>query len=176
MNLKDMEVTDAQLAELAGCSARYVRKLATDGDIQRVGRNTFVLGPALKGVIAQMNSGGGSNQQLLAERIRKLKADADLAELTLAKERGDIAPVQEFERAQAKIMAAIQVNILNVPSRAVLQLLSCGDEALFKSTLRSELVLALQQSAQADIEIDDDDDELTETNLDLTEGTVFNER
>lgn len=171
MNLKDMEVTDTQLADLAGCSARYVRKLATDGHIKRVGRNTFVLGTALQGVIGQMNSGGGSNQKLLAERIRKLKADADLAELNLARERGDIAPIQEFERAQGRMYSAIQANILNVPSRAVLQLLGCGDEAVFKATLRSELVLALQQSAQADIELDDSDDESAEKFYDH-EGTI----
>ncbi len=161
--LADTHVTDADLAELAGCSARYVRKLATDGQIQRVGRNTFMLGASLKAVIAQMNSGGGSNQQLLAERIRKLKADADLAELNLAKERGDIAPIREFERVQARMYSAIQANILNVPSRAVLQLLGCGDEAVFKATLRSELVLALQQSAHEDIDLDDTDDEHDET-------------
>lgn len=160
--LADTHVTDAELAELAGVSDRYIRKLATNGHIQRVGRNTFVLGAALKGVVAQMGSGGGSNQQLLAERIRKLKADADLAELTLAKERGDIAPIKEFERAQGLMYSAIQAKILNVPARAVLQLLGCGDEAVFKATLRSELVLALQQSAQADIELSDDD-EPTET-------------
>ena len=88
---------------------------------------------------------------------RKLAAETGRAELEFAKARGDVAPVREFERAQAKLMAAIRANIMNVPARAVLQLLGETDEATFKQKLKAELTLALEQSAQADIDLEDEE-------------------
>jgi phage terminase Nu1 subunit (DNA packaging protein) len=82
-----------------------------------------------------------------------------MAELELAKARGDVAPIREFEMAQSRMMATIRTNILNVPSRVVLQLLGETDEKIFKSKLRAELTLALEQSASEEIDIDDDDGE-----------------
>lgn len=87
-------------------------------------------------------------------RRRKLSAEAAMAELELAKARGDVAPVREFEMAQSKMMAIIRTNILNVPSRAVFQLLGETDEKVFKAKLRSELSLALEQAASEDLDID----------------------
>lgn len=88
---------------------------------------------------------------------RKLQAETGKSELEFAKARGEVAPVYEFERAQAKMMAVIRTNIMNVPARAVLQLLGERDETVFKTTLRAELILALEQSAAAEFELDDDD-------------------
>ena len=88
---------------------------------------------------------------------RRLQAETGKSELEFAKARGDVAPIYEFERAQAKMMAVIRTNIMNVPARAVLQLLGETNEADFKAKLRAELILALEQSAAAEFEIDDDE-------------------
>jgi phage terminase Nu1 subunit (DNA packaging protein) len=92
-------------------------------------------------------------------RRRKLQAETEKAELELAKAKGEVAPVQEFERATAGLMAIIRQNVLNVPARAVLQLLGETDESKFKSKLRAELVLALETAANSDVNIDDEEDE-----------------
>lgn len=81
------------------------------------------------------------------------------AELELAKARGEVAPVREFERAQARVMAAIRANVMNVPQRAVLQLLGETNETAFKQKLRAELILALEQGAAADVAMDDDNED-----------------
>lgn len=90
---------------------------------------------------------------------RKMLAETEKAELELAKAKGEVAPVREFERATAGLMAVIRQNILNVPARAVLQLLGETDEAQFKTKLRAELVLALETAAEAEIDMNDDDTE-----------------
>lgn len=90
---------------------------------------------------------------------RKMLAETEKAELELAKAKGEVAPVREFERATAGLMAVIRQNIMNVPSRAVLQLLGETDEAQFKSKLRAELVLALETAAEAEINMEEDQDE-----------------
>lgn len=106
----------------------------------------------------------GSGTKLADEselKRRKLAAEAERAELDLAKEKGQVAPVREFERAQAAAMAAIRANMRNVPGRAVLQLLGCTDEQEFKTKLMAEIDLALVTAAEAEIDIEDDEDEDT---------------
>jgi phage terminase Nu1 subunit (DNA packaging protein) len=90
--------------------------------------------------------------------IRKLQAETLTAELKLATARGELAPLQEFERAHAKRMSTVRVNVLNVVSRAALQLLGERDEATFKRKLREELTLALSQAAEADLGLDAEED------------------
>ncbi|WP_441253618.1 terminase small subunit [Bradyrhizobium sp. 613_E4_N2_2] len=88
---------------------------------------------------------------------RKLAAETGKAELEFAIAKGEVAPVREFERAQAGLMASIRQNILQVPSRAVLQLLGETDERTFKSKLAAELTLALETAAESDLTLDDDE-------------------
>ncbi len=95
----------------------------------------------------------------MRERTRKLSAEATRAELQLAKERGEVALISEFERAQAARYAVIQRNVLNVAQRAVLQLLGETDEATFKQKLRAELTLALKQSSEAKLDLTDEADD-----------------
>lgn len=92
-------------------------------------------------------------------RLRRLTAETEKAELELAKAKGEVAPVREFERATAGLMAVIRQNILNVPARAALQLLGETDESKFKAKLRSELVLALETAAESEIDLADEDTE-----------------
>lgn len=114
----------------------------------------------------KVEAASGEVNDLQEIEKRTAKAKMESAELDLAKKRGEVAPIAEFERAQAGLMAAIRQNIMNVPRRAVLQLLGETDEATFKQKLRAELTLALDQAAAADLtppededETDDDDDD-----------------
>ena len=80
------------------------------------------------------------------------------AELELAKARGDVAPVREFERVQSAMMAAIRQNVMGVPTRAVLRLLGEKNETKFKQVLADELRLALETAATAVLDVEDDDE------------------
>lgn len=103
------------------------------------------------------NATGGATTDEAELKRRKLAAETGKAELEFAKARGEVATVGEFKRAQAKMMAAIRANVMNVPARAVLQLLGETDETTFKARLRAELTLALEQSAKAEFELDDEE-------------------
>lgn len=93
------------------------------------------------------------------QEIEKRTASAKMqrAELELGKARGEVAPIREFERAQAKAFAQIRANVMNVPQRVVIQLLGETDEAKFKDVLRKELTLALVAAAEAELTLADDD-------------------
>jgi terminase small subunit / prophage DNA-packing protein len=97
------------------------------------------------------------------DQIEKRTAAAKMmkAELELAQARREVAPIRDFERAQAKVFAQIRANVMNVPQRVVIQLLGETDESNFKEKLRKELTLALQAAAEAELTLEDDDDEPT---------------
>lgn len=90
---------------------------------------------------------------------RKLAAETETAELTLAKARGEVASIRDFERAQAAVFAQIRANVMNAPQRLVLQLLGETDETTFKTKMRAELAKALEDAANADLVMADDDDQ-----------------
>lgn len=100
----------------------------------------------------------GDKQQDSDEIERRTKlAKMRQAELKVAEEMSLVAPVREFEQAQAARYTLIRANLLNVPGRAVLQLLGEMDETIFKQKLRAEIILALDTAAQAAIEIQTDE-------------------
>lgn len=102
---------------------------------------------------------GEGEQGLDDTVIRRRTAIAGMlqAELELEKARGNVAPIDEFEKVQARIMATIKAKIMNVPQRVVLSLLGETDETTFKRVLKAELSEALEQAATSDIDEDDED-------------------
>ncbi|WP_423191992.1 hypothetical protein [Cupriavidus sp. H18C2] len=152
-----LEVTDADLAALFDMTTRWVRKCAEDGVIERTGRNKYRLGDAVPALIAHQ-TGGDVGEEINKARLRKITADATLAELELAKARGDVAMVSEFERVQAAKYAIIKYNVLRVPQRAVLQLLGETNETAFKQKLREELITALRTAAETEPDLNETDD------------------
>lgn len=90
---------------------------------------------------------------------RKLAAETAITELELAQKRNLVAPIAEFERAQAKVYAVIQQNVMNVAQRVVLSLLGETNETRFKDVLRQELRAALEKSALEEFSDDEDDND-----------------
>ena len=103
---------------------------------------------------------GDSPSDLAEIERRTALAKMQQAELTLAKAKGEVAPIREFERAQAKVFAEIRANIMNVPQRVVVQLLNESDETRFKQVLRSELTLALEAAANAELILENEEDDV----------------
>jgi len=102
---------------------------------------------------------GDNDADEIKLKKRKLAAETGKAELEFAKARGDVAPIRDFERAQATAFAHIRTNVMNVTQRIVVQLLGETDESVFKSKLNAELRLALEACTEADLTLSEDDDE-----------------
>jgi len=96
-------------------------------------------------------------------RLRHLAAQTSLAELELARAKGEVAPVDQMQRAMASAFAEVRANMRNVPARAVLMLIGETDKVRFKKVLMAEIDKALAALAEADLvdegEIDPDEDE-----------------
>lgn len=153
---KGLIVNRTGLADVLGCSEgvvdRYVREKCPVE--QRGSRgvpwafNTAHVIKWLRDKDRQQATGKApAINELRDLQLRKLEAETEKAELDLAKAKGDVALIEDFERAQALVFAAIRTNVLNVPQRVVLQLLGETNETAFKEKLRVELGAALEQSA-----------------------------
>lgn len=156
--LADMEVTDADLAALAGCTPRRIRQLAEAGKLARTGRNRFKLADSVRLLIeeaAENNEGS----ELQKEKLRKLRAEASMAELELAKSRDLVAPIAQMEKAWERACATIRANMLQVPQRVVTTIIGETDEARMKAALTAEIKQALNSAAEAEIDLDDEEDE-----------------
>ncbi|MDM0113514.1 hypothetical protein QTI66_15245 [Variovorax sp. J22R133] len=133
-------VTTGELASILGVSERRVRQLAELGTLERLERGRYRLGASIRALI---DEAGGSGSALNRARTSKLQAEAEMAQLELAKARGEVAPIDTFARAQAHVATIIRTGMLNIPQRVVSQLLGESDEARFKDVLRQEITVAL---------------------------------
>lgn len=84
-------------------------------------------------------------------RRRELAAKTELAELTLAKQKRLVAPLDEIERAVSKAFAEVRANVRNLPSRVATQIVGETDEARLKSVLLREIDQALEALADTDL-------------------------
>lgn len=157
--VKGKEVTRQALADVFGVSLPTIDAWVRKGCpyIQKGGRgqewkfNTAVVSNWLRERDVE-DATGGIPDDIELLKVRKQKAETELAELELATKKGEVALIEEFERVQAMAFAAIRANIMNVPQRAVLQLLGETDERAFKEKLKAELILALETSAEEELE------------------------
>lgn len=109
----------------------------------------------------------GTSTDLIDERElrrRKLLAETQKAELEYAIAKGDVAPVEQFERVMSKAFASVKVNIRNVPNRVVTRLIGETDETRFKKVLLEEIDQTLLSLSESELVNEDDleDDELDE--------------
>lgn len=161
-----MIVNRAQLADVFGCSLPTVDSWVRLGCpvVQKGSRgiewkfDTAAVAKWRSDRVVQ--DATGDKQQDSDEIERRTKRAKMLqAELDLAKARGDVATISDFERVQAARAAVIRQNVMNVPQRAVLQLLGCTDETEFKDKLKRELTIALDTASTAALDLADDPDE-----------------
>lgn len=156
--LTDMMVTDADLAELTGLSSRRIRQLVESGRLTRAGRNRYQLSEVFMALVEEM-SGGDKASELTAERVRKLRAEATLAELELAKQRGEVAPIDEFQSVWTNRFTIIRANMLQLPQRVVTMLIGETDERRFKQVMTEEIKQILTAAASSGTEADYGDED-----------------
>ncbi len=153
------------LAEHMGVSTVAIDNWRKDGMpiVQRGSRGvewSFDLAAVIKwwGDRKVAQAGADAPSDMAEIEKRTAHAKMQIHELELAKKRGEVAAIRDFERAQAKAFANIRANVMNVAQRVVIQLLGETDETIFKQKLRAELTLALQAAAEADLILEEDVD------------------
>jgi len=140
-------LTVVDVAELLGLTDRQVRNLIKDKGLPATndGRGFVLDWPATLewyvGYRSAQRCGNGGNRrpengsdalpapdESFDEAIlRKTKAEADLKELQLARERGEVASIADVERVLTGANKSIQTRILALPASLATQLLGIDD-------------------------------------------------
>ena len=88
-----------------------------------------------------------------AERARKVKAEADIAEIEAAKLRGDMIEAAEVKRAWRIVIDEIRANMLGAtPSRIARMIVGVSDETELKRIVREDIELAMVAASRTDID------------------------
>lgn len=152
----------ATIAKLLMLSDRRVQQLTKDGVIPKAERGRYELAPAVQGYIRFLQErslrSDASPIDYHVEKARLTKAQADTAEIELAKARSDVASVAQIERNLANLFAEVRTNIRNIPDRVVSSLIGSTDEREFKAVLLREIDLVLTALAVSDVLIEPSDD------------------
>lgn len=159
--MEQILVTEIDLARLCGLSARRIRQLATEGIIRKTG-NKYDLAETFPKLLEHYRQGEGElKDPLKRAQLRKLEADAELKELELCKAKGEVGLVSEFVAVQTYAMTVLRTNLMQVPTRAVIQIVGSTDETYIKEILKREITDALSRTAETDMSqaFDDNDEE-----------------
>ncbi|EAM3588059.1 terminase small subunit [Salmonella enterica] len=157
-NIKGREVNRSGLAEVFGVS------LPTVDNWRRAGCPTLAIGGSGKSysfdtaAIADwlreraVRSATGETAQTEDElKLRKLEAETVMAELELAKARGEVAPVDQMGRMVAHAFSEVRAGMRNIPGRVVSLLIGENDQRRFKRVLLEEIDQVLTALANADL-------------------------
>ncbi len=164
-------VTQSEYARRRGCTEAAVRRAVRDGRISLLdgkldptaadaqwARNTRVRAGSKPADSANLSAPGGSsaagngetptredNDAYWAVKARREKAEADMAELKLAEQRGELVRVSAVRSAYATRAAALRESILQIPARLAAVLAAETDHARCHDLLQAELHQVLAQ-------------------------------
>ena len=121
--LKDsrLSVSTSKLSKTLGITTRWVRDLAEAGVLRRVQRGTFDLAESTCAYVAYLkrqNKNGDSSDG----RDRLVQARANLLELRLAKERGEVLPLSLYRSELFRILNSVRERILRISGQVSAEL------------------------------------------------------
>lgn len=119
-------VSATELGAMLDLSARRVRELAEAGVLRRHGRGRFIADEARADYLRHLRetaagraaAAGDGGLDLVAERARLAKAQADRQELELAVRRGQLVDAQDVRQRFAQLVTAAKTKLLGLPSAA----------------------------------------------------------
>jgi phage terminase Nu1 subunit (DNA packaging protein) len=155
------------IARLLLMSERRVQQLTKEGVIPKADRGRYELAPAVQGYIRYLQDrnlkvDGNTLIDVNAERARKIRAEADIAELEAAKKRGETATIKQVQRTVENAFAEVRAHMRNIPNRIVTQIIGESDESLMKGKILSEIDNALLSISDGFDLLEDDDDQSSE--------------
>lgn len=141
-----------EMAALLGCTPRHLQQLAKDGIIPKSERGRWPLAAvtAYCGYLQLDARRGPADFQ--AERARLTRAQADLAEATLAQRRGELLDRGDVDAAVCAAFARVRARLLTVPSKTAAECAAEGQPAACAEIVRQAIFDALTELSETEIE------------------------
>jgi len=168
-NDKGQRVNRTQLADVFGVSLPTVDGWVRAGCpvVQRGGRgvewvfNTAAVAQWIKDRAVEGATGGQAKDLDDIEKRTKA-ARMSLAELELAKAKGEVAELRLVERMVSRAFAEVRANMRTLPGRLVASLIGETDERTFKRVMLAEIDLVLEALTNASLAEPEPEDEEVE--------------
>jgi phage terminase Nu1 subunit (DNA packaging protein) len=143
MNALPKSVTSSELARLWGCGDRMVRQLAEKGVVVRCDRGRYDLEQSTRNYIDGLRTAaaGRASREELTPQQRWKTAQAELAEIELAKTRGEVLDRDTIQDTWQALLLAVRQTLLRLPSQIAFDVptLSAHDRSRFTETCRNAL-------------------------------------
>lgn len=149
------------ISEILDLTERRVRQLVVDGILPKNSeRGRYELIPTVRAYIHWLRDRslyGESKARkenvisLDEARRRKLTAEAELAELNLAKEQGKVVSIEEVELSWTEVLGAVRSKILSLPTTMAAQIAVETDHKIVKELLTNSVEQALTELSAVEI-------------------------
>lgn len=145
------------IAKLFNLTERRVQQLAAEGVIPKAAHGRYELVPAVQGYVKYLQE-RSLGQQLPegqidyhAEKARKTRAEADIAEMDAAARRGELVEAAAVGATWATVFREVQANLLGqAPARIASLVIGEREEGRIKSIVLAEMREALDAAASTD--------------------------
>lgn len=145
------------IAKLLMMTPRRVQQLTADGVIPKTDRGRYEVVGAVQGYIKYLQDRaitGGGDIDYASEKSRLTRAQADLAEIDVARARGDVIGAEQLTRNLTNLFTEIRTNLRNVPGRVASSVLGLTNERELKKILLAEIDQALTSLSEMELDIE----------------------
>ncbi len=141
----------ATIAKLLDLTPRRIRQLVDEGVIPREERGRYALVPAVRGYVQYLreravNADVGQDE-LGQYRVRKLKAEAELAEMKSAETRGELVRAEDYTSMMVASFSRVRTRLLAVPSTIAPHLLGLDAAKDAQRIVKDAIYEALRELA-----------------------------
>ena len=153
-NLSEEIILTHELAEIFGCSPRWVNQLTTNNLLTQVGRGKYKLGDAIREYIAaiklQAEESDEQETDLRAEQTMLTRANRKMAELELAVMNGDLHRSEDVKSIMNEMLVSFRSRMLTIPARATPEITASNDANLIQQVIKREVYDALSELSEYD--------------------------
>lgn len=144
--------TTPEIAALVGCTPRHLQQLARDGIIPKAQRGRWPREAVTAFCDYLRDDARRGPADFQAERARLTRAQADLAEATLAQRRGELLLRQDVDEAVMGAFARVRARLLAVPSKCAAEAVAVGSPTEAEVIIREAVHDALAELAATDVD------------------------
>lgn len=139
-----------EVARHIGVSAKYVQDLIRDGVLERKSRGLYDLDECRDAYISKLREkaagrAGSGELDLVAERARLAKEQADAKEMENAVERGDLVYIEDVAKQVENQFTKVRTRLLGVPTKVAPEVHACATTREVQSVIEQAIVEALNE-------------------------------
>ncbi len=147
--------TQAECADWLDMSVRRFRELIDEGVIDRAEKGDYDLKATIRQYVQNIRevAAGRSGEETvgkMADEARKMKAQADKAELEVAQIRGELIPADQIADVMHAAVQTMKTRLTAIPAKCA-PLVGARDVAVAERVIREQVHAALTEIAQCEI-------------------------